>query len=58
MRKSDLNENELKLIKQVLDEERRKSTLDQNLIRKLEAVIKDQMGQIKQKDDSFIGKNR
>ena len=35
MRKSELGIEELRMLKQVLDEERRKSVLDQNLIKKL-----------------------
>lgn len=46
MRKSDLNMEELRMLKQVLDEERRKSVLDQNLIKKLEGVIKTQVAQL------------
>ena len=56
MRKSDLNVEELRVLGQVLEEERRKSVLDQNLIKKLESVIKDQVGQIKERD-GHLGKN-
>lgn len=46
------------MLKQVLDEERRKSVLDQNLIKKLEGVIKDQVSQLKDKDNHFNKNNR
>lgn len=46
-----MNVEELRALKQVLDEERRKSVLDQNLIKKLEGVIKGQLTQLKDKEN-------
>ena len=40
-RKSALNEDELLLLKQEVDQERRKSMADQQKIKKIEAVLKD-----------------
>ena len=58
MRKSNLNEEEMRMIKQALDDERRKSLADQGLVKKLEGVIKHQMGQLKEKDDFFTRNNK
>ena len=40
-RKSALNEDELLLLKQQVDQERRKSMADQQKIKKIQAVLKD-----------------
>lgn len=58
MRKSELGIEELRMLKQVLDEERRKSVLDQNLIKKLQGVIKNQVSQLKDKENHFTKNNR
>ena len=38
-RKSDLNDQEVRFLKEQIDKERRKSTADQNLVKRLEHLL-------------------
>lgn len=56
-RKTDLNENEIKMLQAEIDKERRKSMADVAMIKKLEAVIAEKSRALQEKEDGFLRNN-